>query len=226
MNSALLQAWSHVVGGRVPDDDLDLAACALLIAEIERPGLPAATYLAVLDRLAGASRAAARPGESLIDATLRHLFVEVGFRGNQDDYYDPKNSCLDEVLTRRLGIPITLSVVLLEVGWRLGLDLAGVGFPGRFLVRAREAGRERILDPFGGGATLDGPALEEHLARAIGLPARLAPEHVRTVGKREILARMLNNLGAIYRRAADAAKLETVVALQGAIGGAVRRSPN
>jgi len=226
MNSALLQAWSHVVGGRVPDEDLDLAACALLIAEIERPGLPAATYLGVLDELAGDARAAARPGESRLDATRRHLFVEVGFRGNQDDYYDPKDSCLDEVLTRRLGIPITLSVVLLEVGWRLGLDLAGVGFPGRFLVRAREAGRERILDPFGGGATLDRPALEEHLARAIGLPARLAPEHVRTVGKREILARMLNNLAAIYRRAGDAPKLETVMALQGAIGGAVPRTPN
>ena len=226
MNSALLQAWSHVVGGRVPDDDLDLAACALLIAEVERPGLEAATYIEILDELAADARAAARPGESLLDATLRHLFVEVGLRGNQEDYYDPRNSCLDEVLTRRRGIPITLSVVLLEVGWRLGLDVAGVGFPGRFLVRAREAGRERILDPFGAGATLDRPALEEHLERAIGRPARLAPEHVRTVGKREILARMLNNLAAIYRHAGDAAKLETVMALQGAITRAVRTTPN
>lgn len=226
MNSALLQAWSHVVGGRVPDDDLDLAACALLIAELERPGLRAATYLEILDELAADARAAARPGESLLDATLRHLFVEVGLRGNQENYYDPKNSCLDEVLMRRTGIPITLSVVLLEVGWRLGLDVAGVGFPGRFLVRAREGGRERMLDPFGAGATLDRPALEEHLERAIGRPARLAPEHVRTVGKREILARMLNNLAAIYRHAGDAAKLETVLALQRAIGNAVERTSN
>ncbi len=226
MNSALLQAWSHVVGGRVPDADLDLAACALLIAEIERPNLPAASSLAILDELADDARAAARPGESLVDATLRHLFVEVGFRGNEADYYDPRNSCLDEVLARRLGIPITLSVVLLEVGWRLGLDLAGVGFPGRFLVRAREPGRERILDPFGGGAALDRATLEDYLARAIGAPTRLAPEHVRTVGKREILARMLNNLAAIYRRAGDGAKLETVLALQRAIDGTAERSPN
>jgi regulator of sirC expression with transglutaminase-like and TPR domain len=111
MHAALYQAWSHVVGGAVADEDLDLAACALLIAELERPGLPAAESMAELDRLAeGAGRAGG------VDGLSRHLFEEVGFRGNDADYYDPKNSCLDEVLRRRLGIPITLSVVFLEVG--------------------------------------------------------------------------------------------------------------
>jgi regulator of sirC expression with transglutaminase-like and TPR domain len=211
MNPALVQAWSHVVGGRVVDADLDLAACALLIAELERPELPAARYLARLDELAAGARAAARPGESLLDAAVRHLFVDLGFRGNAADYYDPRNSCLDQVLDRRLGIPITLSVVLLEVGWRLGLDLAGVGFPGHFLVSA--GGAERYLDPFHGGATLDGATLAARLAQALGPQGVLAPQHLRPVGKREILARMLNNLHGIYRRAGAAGLVADVAAL-------------
>jgi regulator of sirC expression with transglutaminase-like and TPR domain len=210
MNPALVQAWSHVVGGRVADADLDLAACALLIAELERPELPAAGYLARLGELAAGARAAARPGEPLLDAAVRHLFVDLGLRGNADDYYDPRNSCLDQVLDRRLGIPITLSVVLLEVGWRLGLDVAGVGFPGHFLVRA---GADRYLDAFHGGATLDGATLAARLAQALGPQAALAPQHLRPVGKREILARMLNNLHGIYRRAGAAGLVADVTAL-------------
>jgi regulator of sirC expression with transglutaminase-like and TPR domain len=192
MDAALLHAWTHVVGGSVADADLDLAACALLIAELERPGLPADDYLRRLDQLARGV------GERSVDAAARYLFVDHGFRGNADDYYDPRNSCLDQVIDRRLGIPITLSVVFLEVGWRLGLDVAGIGFPGHFLVRAREGGAERVLDPFRGGVTLDEEAQGLLLAQALGPRAVLAPQHVRPVGKREILARMLNNLRGIY----------------------------
>ena len=223
MNDALIQAWSSIVGGEVADADLDLAACALLIAEVENPGLSAATYLTRLDALAAAVRP--RAGESLLDATLRHLFVDQGFRGNSESYYDPANSCLDQVLDRRRGIPITLSVVLLEVGWRLGLEVAGVGFPGHFLVSARTGGSERILDPFGGGATLDRPALDDRLAQALGPGATLAPAHLRPVGKREILTRMLHNLQGIYRNAGDARRLGEVAKLLSS-GAQVRRESN
>jgi regulator of sirC expression with transglutaminase-like and TPR domain len=213
MLPALVQAWTHVVGGQVADDDLDLAACSLLIAELSRPGLDTATYLRRLDDLAAGSRAAARAGEGELDAVLRHLFVELGFRGNAGEYYDPRNSCLDQVLDRRLGIPITLSVVVLEVGWRLGLDVAGVGFPGHFLVRGRERGEERMIDAFAGGVTLDRAELEQLLKKALGPRAALRPEHVRPFGKREILARILNNLRAIYRLADDAVRTAEVVEL-------------
>ncbi len=213
LNPDLVHAWSHVVGGRVADEDLDLAACALVIAELERPGFPAADYLRRLDDLAAGAHAGMRPGETRLDAVTRHLFVELGFRGNADDYYDPRNSCLDQVLDRRLGIPITLSVVLLEVGWRQGLDLAGIGFPGHFLVRAREGGNEWMLDAFGAGVPLDRSALEQKLALALGPRAILGPQHLRAVGKREILARMLNNLHGIYRRAGDARRVAEVGAL-------------
>lgn len=225
MNHNLLQAWSHTVGGSVPDGDLDLAACALLIAEVERPGLPTATYLAKLDALAGAVRAGARPGEPLLDAAVRHLFAELGFRGNTESYYDPRNSCLDQVLDRRLGIPITLSVVLLEVGWRLGLALGGIGFPGHFLVGGRSGDAERILDPFHGGAALDRAALEERLRQSLGPKAVMAPAHLRVVRKREILARMLNNLHGIYRRAGDNARVAEVSKLLAVLAPTARSAP-
>ena len=98
----------------------------------------------------------------------------MGFRGNATEYYDPRNSCLDQVLDRRLGIPITLSVVLLEVGWRVGLDVAGIGVPGHFLVRARERGEERVIDAFGGGAVGESTARSSptSAARTASPPSR------------------------------------------------------
>jgi regulator of sirC expression with transglutaminase-like and TPR domain len=225
MNRNLIQAWSHTVGGNVPDADLDLAACSLTIAEIERPGLAAGAYLAKLDALAAGVRAAARPGEPLLDAAVRHLFSELGFRGNTESYYDPKNSCLDQVLDRRLGIPITLSVVVLEIGWRLGLPLGGIGFPGHFLVGGKSGDVERILDPFHGGATLDRAALEERLRQSLGPKAVMAPAHLRVVRKREILARMLNNLHGIYRRAGDGARVAEVSELLAVLAPTARNGP-
>jgi regulator of sirC expression with transglutaminase-like and TPR domain len=166
----------------------------------------------VLDAIAADVRARVGAEESLLAALTRHVFVELGFRGNQEDYYDPRNSYLNDVLDRRLGIPITLSLVFLEVGRRLGLELAGIGFPGHFLVRARgPAGEELILDPFHGGVLLDRADLEERLREVTGADARLDPEHFLPASKKQILTRMLNNLRQIHKQRRDPTR-ETAVA--------------
>ena len=116
---------------RLPHEALDLGLGALLIAQIEHPGLSPAHSLMHLGELAGAS-GAAHIGDPLkaLHRLREFLFEEEGFTGNVDDYYDPRNSCLNDVLERRRGIPITLSVIMMEVGRRLGLKIVGVGLPG------------------------------------------------------------------------------------------------
>jgi regulator of sirC expression with transglutaminase-like and TPR domain len=190
------------------DDEIDLAAAALLIAEVEYPGLDVAHYLGLLDGMADVVRARGGAPSGGADALLRalnhHLYEELGFRGNEEDYYDPKNSFLNEVIDRRIGIPITLSVIYLEVGRRVGLELDGVSFPGHFLVQHRtDQGAKAVLDPYHGGLALDREELEERLKRAIGQETQLSPEHLQIASKRNILTRMLNNLRGIYQRAND-----------------------
>jgi regulator of sirC expression with transglutaminase-like and TPR domain len=131
------------------------------------------------------------------------LFGEDGFRGNAGDYYDPRNSFLNDVLERRLGIPITLSVIYVEVAARAGLTARGVGFPGHFLVRAEKDGAHCLLDPFNGGAPLGGDDCEALLRRMHGASARLDPAHLRPVGTRQIVTRMLANLKGIYTALGD-----------------------
>ena len=186
MNKASL-LFSHLV--RRPDAQIDLGAAALAIAATEYPDLDIGHYLARLDELAARLPATA-------DAVVTRLFQEVGLRGNESDYYDARNSFLSDVLDRRLGIPITLSVVFLEVSRRVGLAAAGVGFPGHFLVRVGD----EVLDPFHGGVrrTLDGA-------------------HP-SVGNRYILNRMLVNLRTIYRRRGDTSREENIAALVAALG--------
>ena len=137
MNKAPL-LFSHLV--RRPDAQIDLGAAALAIAAGEYPDLDIGHYLARLDELAAGLPATA-------DAVVTRLFHELGLRGNETDYYDARNSFLSDVLDRRLGIPITLSVVFLEVSRRVGLGAAGVGFPGHFLVRV--GGQVTLYSAFG-----------------------------------------------------------------------------
>ena len=198
----------------------DLAGGALEIARIAYPGLDPAPSLAELDRLANVVRPRLMPGFSPADRALtvaRFLFGECGFRGNSDDYYDTRNSFLNDVLERRMGIPITLSTVLLEVGARVGVPFEGVGFPGHFLVRVPAgAGEVLYLDPFNGGQRVNDDELLERL-RVLAETNQgprfevVPPELLAATPPRAILGRMLRNLLRIYlERDADAEALLAV----------------
>jgi regulator of sirC expression with transglutaminase-like and TPR domain len=195
-----------------PDDEIDLAAAALLVAEAEYPGLDVAHYLAALDDMADQVRARLGPGQDALLRALNHyLYEELGFRGNEEDYYDARNSFLNEVIDRRVGIPITLCVIYLEVGRRLGLELQGVSFPGHFLVALRTPEGDRVLDPYHGGVELDREELQDLLHRAASPQAELKPEHLQQASKKQILTRLLNNLRGIYHRSGDAARERAVL---------------
>jgi len=187
-----------------PDHRIDLAEAALLIAQEEYPGLIIAEYLGRFDDLAAAARKDVRPDLRPAEqiARLNHfLFVARGFTGNNDDYYDPRNSFLNDVLDRRTGIPISLCVVYSEVAQRLDLPVYGVSFPGHFL--AKYVGdREIIIDPF--FATVIGvDECEQRLRGIYGDEARLDPSMLRPATAREILVRMLSNLKQVYVQQSD-----------------------
>jgi len=188
-----------------PDADMDLARAALIIARSEYPGLDVETYLRRLDRLAQKAVSARQGADPLgrLHRLREYLFEEQGFKGNTDDYFDPRNSHLNEVLDRRVGIPITLSLVLIEVGCRLGLQMEGIGLPGHFVTGARVGGEHVLLDAFNGGTILTGEACGNLVARAVGKPVELTAEQFVPVTKRQFLTRILNNLkGAYWRREA------------------------
>jgi regulator of sirC expression with transglutaminase-like and TPR domain len=184
-----------------PEPELDLAAAALEIAAEEYPQLVPGPYLQRLDLLA--ERVRDRLGDEtapliVLQELNRVLFEEERFRGNAEAYYDPRNSFLNDVLDRRVGIPITLSLVYLEVGWRLGLPLTGVGFPGHFLVRYEGEVVRVLLDPFDGGRIRFEDQAQELLDRVYGGLVRLQPEFLESTGKKGVLVRLLKNLKAIY----------------------------
>jgi regulator of sirC expression with transglutaminase-like and TPR domain len=192
----------------LPEREIDLGEGALLIAAEEQPGLDPRPWLRRLDDLAAdiRPRLEATRGELRRVALLtEYLFHEVGLRGNVDDYYDPRNSLLNQVLQRRLGIPITLSVVCLEVGRRVGVDLVGIGFPGHFLVRHAQHSNV-LLDPFAGGRLITEEDCGEILERVSGGKVSFDPRLLRPFGPRQILVRMLNNLRAAYLKRGEIPK--------------------
>mgnify|MGYP001033813011 CR=1 FL=1 len=197
--------WGFVETVCRPEAEIDLAEAALWIAAGEYPDLLVPDYLARLDDLARAappSISRGLPPADALEALSEYLFEIVGFRGNVDDYYDPRNSYLNEVLDRRLGIPITLSVLYIEVARRLGIPVVGVGMPGHFIVRHRDE-PDLFVDPFSGGTLLDAQGCVARLSVLAGRPVTLAPEHLAPVGARAIIIRMLTNLKAIYVRQND-----------------------
>jgi regulator of sirC expression with transglutaminase-like and TPR domain len=192
-----LRTFREVI--EVPEAQLDLGAAALTIARVEYPELSTTPYLDQLDELAERSGAARRRDpETTLDRLRHFLFEERGFRGNAGDYYDPRNSCLNDVLDRKLGIQITLSLLMMEVGRRVGLAIEGVGLPGHFVVRAHVGARHVLLDPFNGGALLTPDAAASVVAKAIGKPVEIQDAHWAPCGKRQILVRMLRNLKTVY----------------------------
>jgi len=182
-----------------------LAEAALAIAQEEYPGMAQGSYLRRLDELAASVEArlpARRDAASALRTLRAVLFDEAGFRGNTGDYYDPRNSFLNEVLDRRLGIPITLSVLYIEVAARVGLEIHGVGFPGHFLVKLVVGQREVFIDPFQGGEIL---SADDCAARYQSMAPRrtLDPRHLEAVDTRHILRRMLHNLEKVYADRGD-----------------------
>ncbi len=204
---------------RDSDDDIDLARAALYVSAEERPELDIDAYVRRLDALAERAAPSLAAFRSPADAVaeMRRLFGREGFRGNVEDYLDPRNSFLDQVLDRRLGIPITLSIVYLEVGWRCGLPLIGVGFPGHFLVKYVAPGEERYVDAFEGGREASVQELRERLTRMFGPSWPLRPEHLAGTSRRQILVRLNLNLKTVYTDRGDMvrslAAVERILAL-------------
>ncbi len=192
----------------LPDDAIDLGHAALLIAREEYPDLDVGRYLARLDGMAEeiARRMRGQEGATSLIAHLnRLLFEELGFRGNREEYYDPRNSFLNDVLDRRIGIPITLSTVYLEVGRRIGCRLAGVAFPGHFLVRliGRDAMPDVLIDPFNRGRILSETECRALLLEMYGGQVPFSPDLLKRARTREILRRLTNNLNWIYQQRRD-----------------------
>jgi regulator of sirC expression with transglutaminase-like and TPR domain len=189
------------------DGQVDLGLAALTVARIEHPDLRPEQYLPWLDDLARRSKIGHAPDHRrALERLRRFLFEEEGFRGNAQNYYDPRNSCLNDVLERKLGIPITLSVLTMEVARRAGLAVEGIGLPGHFIVRARVDGEEILLDPFHGGAVLSTDEAAAVAARAVGRPVTLADAHWTPCTAPQILIRMLRNLKTAYVEREDWAR--------------------
>ena len=182
---------------------IDLGRAALTMAAAEYPDLDIEGYLDRIDQLA--VDAQARLGsEADVQRTIavlnNVLFREHGFRGNRENYFDPRNSFLNEVLDRRIGIPISLSVLYMEIAQKIALPLQGVGFPGHFLVKYTGINEEIVIDPFNQGEIRSQKNLQTMLNRLYGRKVNFDPDFLAAITNKQILRRMLNNLELIYLR--------------------------
>jgi len=203
-----LQGFEKLFAER--DERIDLARACLMIAEDAYPALDVERYLGEIESLALRLRERlknAGGAEERVLALNEFLYDELGYWGNTEDYYDPRNSYLNEVIDRKTGIPITLAVLYMALGRRIGLPLEGVSFPGHFLVRLRVRGGVLILDPFAGGAPQSEAELHSRLQRVIPESAAAdvsvaelpLEQFLEPASNRQIVARVLRNLKAIYR---------------------------
>ena len=198
MSRSKPQPLSEALASGMAIDEL-----ALLVARDIRPD-------ASTDRARAFFDSAARPLHAS-DVTLlkpttqaallsEQVFLEHQFRGNETDYYDPRNSDLTEVVERRVGIPITLAIVMIAVGRRAGMHVRGVGFPGHFLLRIGAGSDAVMIDPFSDGREVDPSRLDQLSARHLGGPRRVLPEHLASVDERSMLVRVLINLKHAHER--------------------------
>jgi regulator of sirC expression with transglutaminase-like and TPR domain len=189
--------------------EMNLARAALLVAREEYPQLPVDLYLARLDQVAEEvkDRLACETAPLVIlNDVLETLYIRRSLKGNRESYYDPRNSFLNDVLDRGLGIPLTLGIILLEVGWRLDLPLEGVNFPGHFLVRYKGDELSLLIDPFDAGTIRFEDQAQELLDRIYGGVVKMQDAFLRTATRREMLARMLTNLKGLYVKVGDHAR--------------------
>jgi regulator of sirC expression with transglutaminase-like and TPR domain len=199
-----------------PDASVPLAEASLLIACEEYPELDVAAYLARLDAMGRALKQRLGRGAATADrveAVNEYLFGRLGFTGNAEDYYDPRNSFLNDVLDRRTGIPITLSTVYLELARWAGLRAAGVGLPGHFIVKIAERRGDLLVDPYHGGVRLTRADCQERLDRAFAGRLKLEDGMLAACPRKQMLARMLRNLKAIYLKREDHARALAIAEL-------------
>ena len=190
----------------VAQEPIDLARAALAVAREEYPELDEGRYLRMLDELASGVHAGLPSGASIerrVGRLNSYLFHELGFDGNKTDYYDPRNSFLNEVIDRRTGIPLTLCILYMEVGRRCGLRVDGVGFPGHFLCKVHLDEGELVVDPFSRGQLLGVDEIKRRLQAAVGDQVKFDARVLRAAKPREILVRMLQNLRSVYSERND-----------------------
>jgi len=196
------------------DRDFELGRAALYVAQEEYPQLPVERYTLRLDSLAEAvkDRLDDETAPPVVLGELIHtLFEREGLRGNKESYHDPRNSFINDVLDRRLGIPLTLGIILLEVGWRLDLPLEGVNFPGHFLVRYRGAAEHLLIDPFDGGRIRFETQAQEVLDQQYGGVVRMQLAFLRAASKLDMIRRLLVNLKGLYVNVKDDERALSVV---------------
>ena len=191
---------------RERDEDISLAKAALYIAGEEYPELEVSKYLKTLDKLgeeAGQYIGTTDDPKSALHRLSEYLFVRQGFHGNHDNYYDRDNSYLNRVLERKTGIPITISIVYMEVGRRLGLILDGIGLPGHFLLRHGPPEGDLYVDPFEGGRLLSKADCEQKVYDMFEGKARFREEFLLPCTKKQILVRVLTNLKYVSHHQGD-----------------------
>ena len=210
--NARLEHFAEIVSR----DQFDLAEASFMLAQDIYPGVDIAAYLGQLDDIAAAIRkriAGDAFAEQKVIALNYYLFNEMRFSGNIEDYYDPRNSYLNQVMERRIGIPISLSILYLEVGKRLGLNLKGISFPGHFLVKLAVKRGQLVLDPFIGGEAQSEADLRARLAQVLpsGKVEKVQlDQYLEPATPRQIIARVLRNLKNIYMQTG---KLEQALAV-------------
>ncbi|MDT9188077.1 MAG: transglutaminase-like domain-containing protein [Limnospira sp. PMC 894.15] len=184
-----------------PENQIDLAKAALYIAREHQPYFNHLEYLQHLDRMAAdVLERLEKPAYPMriIKAINHYLYDELGFRGNRTEYYDPKNSFFNQVIDRRTGIPITMSLVYLEIAKRMDFPMVGIGMPGHFLIKPEFEDAGIYVDAFGRGEVLFPEDCELRLSEIYGQPMKLRPEFLNPIAPRQFLRRMLQNLKAIY----------------------------
>jgi len=189
-----------------PEADIDLARSALLVAAENDPGLDVEAEMARLDAWAGELGRRLDPSWNNLQRLARlrtFMYEDLGFKGDVQGYYSPSNSLLHSVMSRRLGIPLTLSIVFMEIGWRLGIPFEGVGFPGHFLVRLTGEPGDLLLDPYDHGVSVHEEDCRRMIELTTGGTVPFDPSMIRSLGKRDMVARLLFNLKVACLKAGD-----------------------
>jgi regulator of sirC expression with transglutaminase-like and TPR domain len=216
-SSDLIQAFATLVRSEIEDESVDILRAALTLSRIHEPGLDMERYVHRVDELA--ARVAVKIDDpddpvQIIAAMNDVLFREEMFRGNTVDYYSPRNSFLHDVLDRRLGIPITLALVYMEVARRVGFQLFGVGMPGHFLLKHYDVdGHSILIDAFERGSIVTEDDCRQKLDSIYSGQVALQPEFLLPVTRRQMLTRILNNLRSIYLSQRDFRRAVQVVDL-------------